>query len=634
MNERRHPVPGTSRRIDRFASALGWGVLVSLVLVVAQVVRLQVAPPEGLGPFISHRLATVSTEAQRGDILDRRGRPIAVTQSGRRVFVDPTRFDPTLENLEHVSGLTGVAIETVADRVITRIVSNERRGAEGRPLIRYVSIGGVLSPGAAARAEVSEVAGVHTERRLVRESIAARLDAANAPIVGKTGVDHDGLIGLERSLEPVLAGSAGVRRSLVAADGRTLFVQPDQWRPPAPGRDVRLSLDLHIQRILLDELRRAALACDAAGARGIVVDPLTGEILALADVSRDVAGAVPFDASLISERGSPRFRILDTPDVPDAALARSRTIQDVYEPGSTFKPFVWAAATELRKFEPARELSTGRDYRTPYGRPINDVFPKDSMSWRDVLVNSSNIGMSQSADALTHGQMRHAVTRLGFGRRTNLGFPGEAAGIVRSAASWSRYTQTSVSFGQEVAVTPLQMVRAFSVFARPGVLAGTLPDLRLLAPTPRDEAELQFRARVMPRWVASLTRDAMIDVGDAMDRSVLRNFPDEPRLDYSIFGKSGTAQVARPDGRGYLPSQYISSFIGAAPVERPRILVLVVIDDPGPRRVARRLFFGSATAGPAVRRITQRTLAYLGVEPDRGGAAAPVTALAPASDLD
>jgi cell division protein FtsI (penicillin-binding protein 3) len=244
------------------------------------------------------------------------------------------------------------------------------------------------------------------------------------------------------------------------------------------------------------------------------------------------------------------------------------------------------------------------------------------MRWTDVLVNSSNIGMVKGGTRLTAKEMHDACARFGFGLRTNIGLPGEAAGIVTSLANWKPGTHTSVCFGNEIAVTPLQMVRAYSAFARQGVQAGTLPTLRLRAAETGEGTPVTFR--VLPPEVAKLTRETMRGVVDVVDRNAAKKDMPTGGWRYSLFGKSGTSKIplgGAPEGKrpprgakGYFENQFMSSFLAGGPVEAPALVCIVVIDDPGPRPgVDRRMRYGSSAAGPAVRRIMERSLTYLGV---------------------
>ena len=379
-----------------------------------------------------------------------------------------------------------------------------------------------------------------------------------------------------------------------------------------------------IQRIVVEELERGLEEADASGGRAIVLDPTSGEILAMVDAMRETPDAMAFTSEAFGEARRAgrfqRFRVIPEDPMRERfpELARSRCVVDVYEPGSTFKPFMWAAATERGLATPDNVIETHDGlWKTEYGRVLEDVHPAERQTWHEVLVNSSNIGMAQVTARMSHEQMRTDVLRFGFGRTTGIGLPGESPGLVTRARDWTKYTQTSVAFGYEIAVTPPQLARGFAAFARTGALAGTLPKLRLRAVGPEDEGEQATLERVVSPRTAELTRAAMAGVGARLLERYPRWKPGEPEFGYTLFGKSGTAKVARPDG-GYFERQYVSSFVAGAPVEFPRIVVLVVVDDPGPELRNQNRHFGSQVAGPVVVRITRRALEYLGVPAGEG----------------
>ena len=592
------------------------GVSLLMLVVLGRVAQLQVAPGQSLASHFSNRTSFKTEQAPRGELRDRRGRILATSSFGWRLFADPTRFPATVDAaILSLADAIGASPDEIGTRILERVARNERRAANDEPLIQYVSLSHALEEWQVDAVRRLNIPGVHLERIPVRRMTDA---PGVATLVGLVGVEHQGLLGAERSFDRSLQPMHGSLAYTRDARGRTMWVEVGSYRPSSKGENIRLSVDLAVQQIAIEELNLGVDLADAAGGRVIIMDSLTGELLAMADVMRDDVPAVPFDRTQIdpnTERG-PRFQVLrqneHAASIP--ALARNRCVEDVYEPGSTFKPFMWAAVTELGRMSPTDELDThdGR-WRTPYGRPLEDVTPRDRQSWRDVLVNSSNIGMAQGVALISYREMRDAVLKLGFGRPVGVGLPGEAAGIVTSARDWSKYTQTSVAMGYEVAVTPLQMVRAFSAFARPDHLAGTIPTTRLTAE--RGEPQEQVVYRVFPPDIALMARDAMTSVVAKMDERMERagRYDHSPR--YTMFGKSGTANIPRPDGRGYIEGQYISSFIAGAPLNQSRIVVLVVIDDPGPELAKQRRHYGSAVAGPVVRRIVERVLPYLGVSP-------------------
>lgn len=681
----------TARHADRAAAWLRVLSLLALVAVAARVVQLQAFPGADLRAAIDARTSGSRLEPVRGDLLDRRGRVLATSRTGWRVIVDPVAAgNQTDRVIVELAARLGANADQVGARVMRAAVENLRRRESRDPaepaeparadagsglrawladvglvrprtredaargLIRYVPVSGLIDHDQAEAVRALRLPGVFLERRTVRDIVGG---PAVAPLIGKVGYrdysnDRLGLMGAEMLYQDRLEGRPGSLRYVRDASGRPLWVERGAWNDADPGRDVRLSIDAEIQRIVVAELDRGLLEADAAGARAIVLDPHTGEILAMADLVREVPGAVEVPwhdpASGAPRPDMPtgvRFRVLrdDPARAVEPALARNRCVEDLYEPGSTFKPFVWAAAHERGRL-PADEIirTETRTIRTWYGRPITDVTFRKELTWDEVLKFSSNIGMYHATERLSHDELHDTVRRLGFGAPTGLGLPGETAGRVTPRRDWTKYTQTSVGMGYEVGATMLQMVRAYAVFARRADQAGTLPGVRLTAAGPQDDprpglvGEEIFVERVFSPEAAVAVREPLKAVVERMDAARLRRNPDDVPARYTMFGKSGTAYIActpppgmrRPRGATGYFKQYTSSFLVAAPAEDPEIVILVVIDDPGPERISRLEHYGSSVAGPVVRRIAERVLPYLGVPPpaEAPAPAAPRTA--------
>ncbi len=631
-----------AERINRVTFASVATICVLLGLMFARVVQLQIAPGVLLAAHGGDRVSARPEPGVRGDFVDRRGRPLAVTRFAFRVFIDPVDFSvPPEPAIEQLADATDIPFEEIMRRLAPKLSENEKTlVAENdddpwtkadHPLHRYVPLNhganaGVLEDWRVDVVKGLNLPGVHLETRQLREGPAAGLVAG---LLGKVGTEHDGLLGVEKMLNAEVQPTAGRLEYVRDAKGRPLWVSPAGYSAPQRGSDVRLSIDLEVQRIVLEEVNRGVDEAQAAGGRAVVMDPRTGEVLSIVDVIRSVPGAVPYkwDVPIGQESGGrPRYITInvDKARAEEPSLARNRCVEDVYEPGSTFKAFMWSVATEAGAATLDERIDTeGGSWHTPYGRPVNDVTARDTMTWREVLVNSSNIGMVKVTSRLGFDELRDGVLRFGFGKRTGIGLTGESTGLVTTKKSWSKYTQTSVAMGHEVAVTPIQMARAFSAFARPGELAGTLPPITMRAvAADAPGGGIVPGIRVLPREVAELARDTMRGVTHNLDQRLTKK-DQAVHLRYEAFGKSGTAEIPlgpapkgkrRPKGSdGYFQGQYNSSFIAGGPVEEPRLVVIVVIDDPGPSLVAARKHYGAATAGPVVRRIMERSLAYLGV---------------------
>lgn len=679
--------PDTGRRARFVAAAFAVVSTLVMLIVVGRVAQLKIAPGPRLAAYISDRVGHQAEPSPRGDLLDRRGRPLSMSEVAFRVVIDPVIAEPQMDRvITALAEALGVPPDQIGTPLVRAVARNREvrtltlpQGEEAnappqRSLIgrisdaidrarepefepdritgqrRYLPVGPVLDRDIAQVVRRLGLPGVIVEKQLVRTTPGGE-DAAS--IVGKVGFGHAGLLGVERALEDRLRGENGRIGLVRDAGNKPVLIRTETSEAGSRGEDVRLSIDLELQRIAIEELRRGMEDADAAGGRLVMLQPMTGEILAMVDLYREVRGITPFPWV---EPGTPRDRwpVLPPPErrpryqtiPPDPgrevhpALGRNRCVEDIYEPGSTFKSFIWATGLQLGLMKDGEILDTTA-YRTPYGRSFTDVTKRNTQSWDDILVHSSNVGMVKLSERMKPAQMHGAMTRFGFGSTTRLGLPGEAAGIVTPLKDWTVYTHSSVAIGHEVAVTPVQMVRAFAVYARSGPLAGTLPHLRLIAPT-REELAAEPLVRVLDAPVAEHTRRVLERVAERMDASMRRQFRNEPKPGYTMFGKSGTADipVVAPlverdgrmvrmgvprGGRGYFHNQYNSSFIAGAPTEAPRIVVLVVIDDPGPDRVRQKQHYGSAVAGPVVRRVVERSLRYLGVPPAIESVAAGVT---------
>lgn len=566
------------RRIAFVSALTGTLLLLGLALVFVRVIQLQIRPSANL---IRYAPLTVSTHLEmglRGDLLDRRGRILATSRMGRRLFVDPSYVDdPYTIGIDLAQLLDADALEF--DRKI-----QARLGKRYAPLIP------LLNDEQVEAVRTARFKGVGLEPVLVRHQ--PQQAALAAALIGTVGTDHEGRTGMEYLFDHLLLGTSGSLTYLRDVHRRAMWIEPDDYRRSWHGTNLRLSLDIEIQRIALEELRKQVEAYNAGGGRLIVLDPASGEILALCDILRHRDGFEDY-----------------APD-PDRQLnpawGRNRCVTDPYEPGSTFKPIVWAAVTQLNLADPDEVIDTHQGiYRTDYGRIVHDSYPYDHLTWEQVLIKSSNIGMATVAQRMTYQQLQDAVRRFGFGRPTGSGFPGESPGIVTPPGKWTNYSQTSVSFGHEIAVTPLQMVRAFSAFARDG----TLPTIQLLAVDARQPVRLRaiIEQRALPESIAMQTRLILRRV---MQEGTGRKAEKGAR--YRMFGKSGTAQLPDAQAGGYHDDRYVISFIAGAPLDDPRIVVLCIIEDPD-RSIGH---LGGAICGPVVRNVVNRALEYLGVSPE------------------
>lgn len=595
-------MPSTGSAPMRRAIVMLGVVAIVLVANLARVVQLKVAPHPDLEQAAGTRESTVRELALRGEVIDRRGRVLATSVVAHRLFVDPAliweqgwekirnarRVDPEspaeADPFDDAARAIGFAIGMEPASLLATLRANADR--------RYLPLVDPLQEWQLDAVRELSLAGVGIEPRTLREH---PMEALGARIVGAVSADQHGLTGIERMANRSLAPEDGSITFLRNVRRAPMWIERDGYRPASDGDTIRLSIDAVIQEIAERHLDAAVSQFNAAGGRVVIVDVDTGDILAMAD----------------SMRRRPGFKEVAPMDdrVRKPSLGRNRCLTDSFEPGSTFKPFVWAWATKIGVFKPESQvpLPAGGPHRTSFGRLIRDVKYYGPNTWRFVLVKSLNAGMAIAAERMKFKDMQECVRAFGFGRALGLDPVMEAKGIVTSDKAWRATTQTSVCMGHEIAVTPVQLVHAFLAFCRDG----TMPPLRLVLPAAEAEALAAQQpvegSRVLPEALAALTREVLADV---MVEGTGRK---AQSTDYRIFGKTGTAQLPRPDGRGYYEDRYVANFLGGAPLSEPRIAVVAVIDDPDKRRK----HFGGETAAPMARDIIDETLRYLGVPPDQ-----------------
>jgi cell division protein FtsI (penicillin-binding protein 3) len=523
--------------------------------------------------------------ARRGTIFDTHGNLLAGTIQTQTLFVDPTFMrevysagDGLVKMDDDMAALARLLDEEPFE--LSKLLSERHDG-------RYVIVARDVSDAVREAIEKMNLPGVGftptSERYYPMGSLAAH-------VLGDVGTDGHGLEGLELEFNKLLAGRNGYQRTVKDARRRPIAVSSDDYVPPRHGEHLILTIDANIQMIAEQELDAACEKFKASRGEVIVMDPRTGAVLAL--------GNWPTFNPQSFQDSSPEVR-------------RDRCITDPYEPGSTFKPFIvgpaimWGDVRADTVF-PVR----GSVYRTPYGRRVSDVHGFNDLSVWDILVKSSNIGMSMLSEKIGNPTLYKAITSFDFGKATGIELPGEDSGRVNPLSRWTKYSTESVAQGYEVMITPLQLARAFCAYAnggymvKPHVLKGVLdPDGQIIQhDTPRP---LQDLPHPIDTDAAQTIRRILCDV-------VIRGTTtDSTRSSiYNIFGKTGTSYISEGK-KGYSATRYNSSFVCGAPYENPRIVVAVIIHEPDPKFG----HYGGTVSGPAARHIVDRTLTYMQVPP-------------------
>jgi cell division protein FtsI (penicillin-binding protein 3) len=568
----------TARVVNRRVRLLIAAFALAFAVVLVRAGWLQAVRAESLGRLAaSQHRETVTMPARRGTIYDRTGAELAIGERTITVYANPREIrDPG-----GVATAVGLALGEDPARLLPRL-SDRSRG--------FVYVARKADPSRAEALRRQDIVGigfVPEERRMYP------LRDVAAEVVGYAGVDNRGLAGLELALDHVLAGTAGEKTIVRDPFGHALDVV--EAKDAKDGRDVQLTIDNTIQRRVESVLAETRARWSATAATAVVLDPRTGEVLAM--------GVEPgFDAN--------RFPAVAREE------QRNRAVTDTYEPGSTFKVVTLAAVLESAMVTPRTA------YRLPYSievadRVIHDAEERgtETMTVADILSRSSNVGVITLALGLGRERLNEWIGRFGFGRPTGIEFPGETSGIVLPLERWSGSTIGNVPIGQGIAVTPLQMAAAYGAIANGGVAVRP----HLVTRVEGERARPTERRRVVSartaKQVTAMLR-GVIDYGSGAEARI---------PGYFAAGKTGTAAKPDPTSGGYSESRYVASFVGFAPARNPRVVVLVTVDEP------QGTIWGGVVAAPAFAQIAEFALQYLQVPPDAPAEAATAAAAPPAA---
>lgn len=528
------------------------------------------------GPVLARQAAQqhrqrVELVPHRGPIVDRDGETLALSLAVPSIYLRPRAVAGQEAQLPALASALGLPVREVRSKAASK-----------QPFVWLKRQVLPREADAVARLALRGVETVAEGRRFYpHHSLAAH-------VLGFVGVDAQGLEGLERRFDRAIRGDSHALEFDRDARGREMFTRGVQ-APPDEGSRIELTLDAAIQDATERELAAGVKAAKAVGGAAIVLDPATGEVLALANV--------------------PTFN----PNQPDQATDRSwryrirnRAITDPYEPGSTFKAILAAVAIEEKVVRP-NEMFFCENGRYRIGKwTIHDAHRHGWLTFAEVVQYSSNIGVSKVADRLGRDRYYRYLQTFGFGQRTGIELPGETPGILRPVATWARIDLATHSFGQGVSVTPLQMAVAFGAIANGGLVMHPYVVRRVVTPhgqVAEEHRPVVVRRAVSPRTadiVTSLLRRVVEEKGGTGSKARLDDFP--------VAGKTGTAQKVNLETGGY-SSKRIGSFVGFVPADRPRAVIVVLIDEPGTSS------YGGVVAAPVFRAIAGAVLKRLGVEP-------------------
>lgn len=507
---------------------------------------------------------------KRGALLDRAGEPLALSMESQSVYARPHRVqDP--EQLSQ--GLARILNLRAAD-VKQKLISDKP----------FVWIKRQVSSPEAEKIQALNPTGIgmfyEPNRYYPQNQLAGQL-------IGFVGRDSEGLEGLELKYNDYIRGEAGSSVTERDALGRRVLVQGVEGLRIPPGSDVHLTLNTSIQHIAEKELEATILKYRAKSGVAIVIEPFTGEVLALANYPT-------FDPNNYSKQS--------------ADQRRNRAVTDSFEPGSTFKTILAAAALE-EGVVGKEDLFYCEMGKYPYaGKVIHDTHPHGWLSFAKILQVSSNIGFTKVAQKLKKDRYYRYIEKFGFGQVTGIDVPGEVPGLLRKPESWSAIDLATHAFGQGISATPLQMVMAYAAIANGGFLMRPYVTRRVVSP--QGEIVLEIQPHVVRRVISEKTARSLAsilkDVTNEGGTGVMANVDG-----FEVAGKTGTAQKADPVHGGYAAKKRVASFVGFVPANDPRLVALVLIDEPEVN------VYGGVVAAPAFRNIAQAALRHLAVAPQQ-----------------
>lgn len=548
----------------RFVTVLG-GVLLALLIVGGRLVQLQVvAAPAYAEKARIQRLRDVEIPARRGTIYDREGEPLAVSVDAKTVYGTPGAVKDKAQTAKTIARVLGLDAADVERRLSRK--SNFTYIARKVPLER------------ARQLEALELDGIgfldDSRRTYPSGDVACQ-------VLGFVGVDDKGLAGIEKQYDDTLSGEAGVLLAERDPYGRPIPGGVARFTEPLNGKDIVLTIDKDIQDRAQNELAKAVKQYKARGGSVLIMNPRTGEIYAMASMPT-------FNPNAYAKAS--------------AGAVRNRVVSDAYEPGSTIKSLTAASVIDKGVYKPQSKLKLPPSL-TVAGKHVGEAHPRGTVTWTltEIVTHSSNVGAVKLGQALKAQGLYSYFKRFGLTEKTGIDFPGEVTGWLPTPKNWSSLSMANIPFGQGVSVTPLQLGRAISAIANHGLLPA--PHFLLSMPQSTDVKLTWPTKRAISAKSARTTTAILCDVVTDGTGSAAK-VPG-----YNVAGKTGTAQKALEDGRGYAGGKYVSSFIGFLPAEDPQVLISVIIDEPT------GAIYGGVTSAPVFSSLAQFTVSHLRIPP-------------------
>lgn len=501
---------------------------------------------------------TLVLSAHRGKITDRNGELLAISSPVESVWASPPDVKIDDAQTKQIAEILQIEPEVVSKKLV-----NSERG--------FVYLKRRISPELAAQVMKVGVPGIYLQREYKRYYPAGDV---TAHLVGFTGLDDTGQEGFELAMNSALSGKEGSRRVIKDRSGH-IIEDLQAVKVPQDGHDVVLSIDRRIQYLAYRELAKAVELHKAAAGAAIVLDARTGEVLAMVNV--------------------PTYNPNNPINIK--GKTRNRAIVDMFEPGSTMKPVTVAAGLESGQYQPDTKIQTAPGTLKIGPATIHDSHAHGILTVAEVIQKSSNVGASKIALSLDKKYMWDTFNQLGFGTKTHIGFPGEAAGQVRNYKTWRPIEQATMSFGNGISVTLLQLVRSYTAFANDG----EIKPVSLLKLKDAPVGTQVFSAKTANEMKAMLEM-VVLPGGTALKAQI---------LGYRVAGKTGTTH--KLGAHGYEKNKYVGSFVGMAPASNPRLIMAIMIDEPN---TAGDQYYGGVVAAPVFSAVMADALRMLAIPQD------------------
>ncbi|HVK55613.1 MAG TPA: penicillin-binding protein 2 [Burkholderiales bacterium] len=499
----------------------------------------------------------IELPATRGMVMDRHGEPLAISTPVESIWASPEDVEMTPRQLDSLAKLLNLKASEIRNKL-----KNESRN--------FVFLKRQIPPELASRVMSLNIPGVFQQREYRRYYPAGEV---MAHMVGFTSVDGVGQEGMELAHQNWLTGKPGSRRVIKDRLGH-IIEDAGSIRLPQQGKDLSLSIDAKLQYLAYRELKAAVDANKAKGGALVAIDAVTGEVLALVN--------------------QPDFNPNNRGKVT-GEKTRNRSLTDTFEPGSTLKPLTAALALESGKYRPDTLIDTSEGRFSIYSATIRDTHPDGDLTVAQVIQKSSNVGSAKIALTIEPEKMWNLFNAVGFGSHPKTGFPGEATGKLRPYKSWRPIEQATMSYGHGISVSLLQLARSYTIFTGDGGLRD-LTFVKTNVPAPTTPVISSQTAQSVREMLELVTQP-----GGTAPRAAVPG--------YRVAGKTGTAH--KQEGRGYAAKRYVSSFVGMAPASNPRLIIAVMIDEPGGNQ-----YYGGLVAAPVFSSVMGAALRMQGAPMD------------------